>query len=92
VVVTDDAAAENEFAHVQDLLIAALRRPDISHTPVLPRAVLHAVLAWRGQPPALAHRRFAPGGLEDLLWAAAAAFPARLRAHVADLATARGGA
>ncbi|MEO5819181.1 MAG: NAD(P)H-binding protein [Vicinamibacteraceae bacterium] len=88
-VVTDDAAPENDFAHAQDLLTAALRRPDVSGTPVLPRAVLRAALAWRGQPAALAYRRFAPGLLDAWLPSAAAQFPARLRAYVAALATAR---
>ncbi len=60
-VVTDDAAPDNNFAYAQDLLIAALRRPDVSRTPILPRVVLHAALAWRGHAPALASRRFAPG-------------------------------
>ena len=88
-VVTDDAAPENDFAHAQDLLIAALRRPDVSRTPALPRAVLRAALAWRGQAPALAARRFAPGPLEALAPSAAARFPARLRAYVDVLAAAR---
>lgn len=44
-VVTDDAAPENDFAHAQDLLAAALRRPDLSRTPTLPRA--SSPCTWR---------------------------------------------
>lgn len=88
-VVTDDAAPENDFAHAQDLLIAALRRPDVSRTPALPRVVLHAALAWRGHPPATAARRFASGPLDALAPSAAARFPDRLRAYVDRLASTR---
>jgi nucleoside-diphosphate-sugar epimerase len=88
-VVTDDAAPENDFAHAQDLLIAALHRPDVSRTPAVPGAVRQAVLAWRGQPAGLATRRFATGPLEALAPSAAARFPVRLRAYIDQLAAAR---
>lgn len=86
-VVTDDPAPENNFAYAQDRLISAFRRPDVSHAPVLPRAVLHAALALRGQPPALAYRRFAPPGLGEVDERSVAQFPARLSAYVGQLAT-----
>lgn len=88
-VVTDDAAPANDFGHAQDLLIAALGRADVSRTPPLPRFVLPLALAWRGQPPAQAYRRFASAPLAALVPSAAAAFPARLGAYVATLASTR---
>ncbi|GGE39822.1 hypothetical protein GCM10007276_16410 [Agaricicola taiwanensis] len=81
-VITDDAAPTNNFAYAQDLLIAALQRPSVASTPVLPRSVLHAVLALRGYPPALAHRRFSATGLPEVDSTAIAYFPERLKAYI----------
>jgi nucleoside-diphosphate-sugar epimerase len=89
-VVTDDAAPENNFAYVQDLVIAACGRPDISSTPVFPRPVLHAALALRGYPPSLAHRRFSEPGLGIIGEQSAARFPERLKRYIDGMAIAMG--
>lgn len=85
-VVTDDAAPENNFAYVQDLVIAACGRPGISSTPVLPRPVLRAALALRGYSPSLAHRRFSEPRLGIIGERSAARFPGRLKSYVDGLA------
>lgn len=85
-VVTDDAAPENNFAYVQDLVIAACGRPSISSTPVLPRPVLRAALALRGYSPSLAYRRFSEPGLGIIGERSAARFPGRLKSYVDGLA------
>lgn len=85
-IVTDDAAPENNFATVQDLLIRTFRRPDVSGVPVLPRILLRAALALRGQPGALAHRRFSEPGLGLVGRAGAERFFERLGHYVGTFA------
>lgn len=89
-VVTDDAAPENNFAYVQDLAMAACGRPDISGTPVLPRLALRAALALRGYSPSLANRRFFEPGLGAIGERSAARFPSRLKNYIDGLATQNG--
>ncbi|MGI6854329.1 NAD-dependent epimerase/dehydratase family protein [Mesorhizobium sp. 1B3] len=89
-VVTDDAAPENNFAYAQDLAIAACGRPDISGTPILPRPALRAALALRGYSPSLACRRFSEPGLGAIGERGAAGFPGRLKNYVDGLAIQRG--
>lgn len=89
-VVTDDAAPENNFAYVQDLVVAACGRPDMSGTPVLPRLALRAALALRGYSPSLAHRRFFEPGLGAVGERSVARFSGRLKNYVDGLAIPRG--
>ncbi|MGP0088924.1 MAG: NAD-dependent epimerase/dehydratase family protein [Xanthobacteraceae bacterium] len=57
--VTDDDAPENNFASLQDLLLAAFGRPSLTWVPALPRGVLRLLLYARGAGNIDPMRRFA---------------------------------
>jgi len=58
VLVTDDDAAENNFAHLQDLLMQQYGRGSLKWVPELPTGALRAALALRGRKGADPMRRF----------------------------------
>ncbi len=85
ILVTDDAAPENNFAHVQQRFAAAFARsiPDVG---VLPPGVLRALLFARRRSATNPLRRFSGNRLKALGLDASQAFAARLDCYAALLA------
>jgi hypothetical protein len=63
---TDDDAPENNFAFMQDRLMAAFARPSLAALPVLPPAALAGALRLRGIRHSHPRRRFVDPRLRDL--------------------------
>nr|WP_225776781.1 NAD-dependent epimerase/dehydratase family protein [Pseudomonas sp. Marseille-Q3773] len=85
VLVTDDAAPENNFGHLQDALMQAFGRPSISYLPHLPPALLGLLLRLRRISNANPMRRFSEQRLADWQQPPTADFKQQLQRYIALL-------
>ena len=84
-IVTEDAAEQNNFAFVQNILAAQFGRRLFDKTPALPAKLLRTALRFRGLPAAVATRRYSDENAASFKFEAKH-FEARLRAYAAELA------
>jgi len=87
-IVTEDAAEENNFAFVQNILAAQFGRNLFDRTPLLPSKFLRTALRLRGLPAAAATRRYSDEKATSFNLDAKH-FEARLRAYASELAAER---
>ncbi|UMY62930.1 NAD-dependent epimerase/dehydratase family protein [Pseudomonas sp. LS.1a] len=85
VLVTDDAAPENNFGYLQDALMQAFGRPSISYLPHLPQALLGLLLRLRRISNANPMRRFSEQRLTEWQQPATADFKQQLQRYIALL-------
>lgn len=85
VLVTDDAAPENNFGHLQDALMQAFGRPSISYLPHLPPALLGLLLRMRRISNANPMRRFSEQRLAEWQQPPTADFKQQLQRYIALL-------
>ncbi|MGN8249245.1 NAD-dependent epimerase/dehydratase family protein [Pseudomonas sp. SMV7] len=85
VLVTDDAAPENNFGHLQDALMQAFGRPSISCLPHLPPALLGLLLRLRRISNANPMRRFSEQRLAEWQQPPTADFKQQLQRYIALL-------
>jgi len=85
VLVTDDAAPENNFGYLQDALMQAFGRPTLSYLPHLPPALLALLLRLRGISNANPGRRFREQRLAEWQQPATADFKLQLQRYIALL-------
>lgn len=85
VLVTDDAAPENNFGHLQDALMQAFGRPSISYLPHLPPALLGLLLRLRRISNANPMRRFSEQRLAEWQQPPTADFKQQLQRYIALL-------
>lgn len=85
VLVTDDAAPENNFGYLQDALMHAFGRRSLSYLPHLPPALLALLLRLRGISNANPGRRFREQRLAEWQQPATADFKQQLQRYIALL-------
>ncbi|MDD1959924.1 MAG: NAD(P)-dependent oxidoreductase [Pseudomonas capeferrum] len=85
VLVTDDAAAENNFGYLQDALLKAFGRPSISYLPHVPQALLGLLLRLRKVSNANPMRRFSEARLAEWRQPPTADFKQQLHRYIAVL-------
>lgn len=85
VLVTDDAAPENNFGYLQDALMQAFGRPSISYLPHLPQAMLGLLLRLRRISNANPMRRFSERRLAEWQQPGTAEFKQQLQCYIALL-------
>lgn len=81
-IVTEDAAPENNFSFLQDALIRQFSRPSLVWVPELPKPFLDVVLRSKGKAVALATRRFSSTGLNRLKIDPTHQFASRLQRYL----------
>ncbi|MCC9006904.1 NAD-dependent epimerase/dehydratase family protein [Pseudomonas putida] len=85
VLVTDDAASENNFGYLQDALMQAFGRPSMRYLPHLPQALLRLLLRLRGISNANPSRRFSEQRFTEWQQPATADFKQQLARYIALL-------
>ncbi|MGN8261166.1 NAD-dependent epimerase/dehydratase family protein [Pseudomonas sp. SMSB3] len=85
VLVTDDAAPDNNFGYLQDVLMQAFNRPSVGYLPHLPQSVLRALLRLRNISNANPMRRFKESRLNEWQQPATADFNQQLRFYIEKL-------
>ncbi|MET3677368.1 MULTISPECIES: NAD(P)-dependent oxidoreductase [Pseudomonas] len=82
VLVTDDAAPENNFGYLQDALMQAFGRPSISYLPHLPQGLLGLLLRMRRISNANPMRRFSERRLAEWQQPTTADFKQQLQRYI----------
>lgn len=85
VLVTDDAAPENNFGYLQDSMMHAFGRPSLGYLPHLPLSILGLMLQIRGVSNANPMRRFKETRLCELGQPETADFARRLQLYIEHL-------